>query len=82
MKLFYSLLVAVFLLTFCLADVSEALKTHKKHTNNVHDSIPAFKTFYITQKIDHFNFRDDRTFQQRYLLNGKLLVKLNSNKKF
>ena len=75
MKLFNILLGAVCLLTFGLADVSEALKTHKKHTDKVHDSIPAFKTFYITQKVDHFNFRDDRTFQQRYLLNGKSLMK-------
>ncbi len=33
--------------------------------------IPKYKTYYTTQFLDHFNSRDDRTFQQRFLLNGK-----------
>jgi len=28
-----------------------------------------FKTYYTTQYLDHFNSKDDRTFQQRYLVN-------------
>ena len=33
-------------------------------------NIPPWTTFYYTQTLDHFNFNDDRTFQQRYLVNG------------
>jgi hypothetical protein len=32
--------------------------------------VPGYQTFYYKQFIDHFNFNDDRTFQQRYLVNG------------
>lgn len=35
--------------------------------------IPPWKTFYYTQMLDHFNLKDDRTFQQRYLVNGNNL---------
>ena len=27
---------------------------------------------YITQFVDHFNYRDQRTYQERYLLTGKM----------
>jgi len=42
---------------------------HKKASLKQKSSIPPFKTFYTTQYLDHFNLRDDRTFQQRYLVN-------------
>lgn len=46
----------------------EALKLHKKTTN--FNDVPKFKTLYIDQYLDHFNKRDDRTYKQRYLING------------
>ena len=30
-----------------------------------------FKKFFFTQILDHFNFLDERTFKQRYFVNGK-----------
>ena len=48
------------------------LRVHNfgKHgTQMPKSTIPPFKTFYIEQNLDHFNHRDDRTFEQRYLLN-------------
>ncbi len=44
---------------------------HVKKDENVKSVIPPFKTFYMEQYLDHFNLKDDRTFQMRYLLNGK-----------
>lgn len=48
----------------------DCLRMHKKASLKQKSSIPPFKTFYTTQYLDHFNLRDDRTFQQRYLVNG------------
>ena len=61
----------VVLLGLALPD-AECLRAHgpvKKAASS--SSIPPWKTFYYTQQLDHFNFNDDRTFQQRYLVNGK-----------
>jgi hypothetical protein len=30
-----------------------------------------YKTAYFEQKLDHFNFVQDKTFKQRYLYTGK-----------
>ena len=52
---------------------NDCLRIHnnnKKLEHNIKD-IPKFKTYYTTQFVDHFNSRDDRTFQERFLLNGK-----------
>jgi hypothetical protein len=61
-------MLVLFALFVTMLHNSETLKIHNKKPHL--KEIPAYKTFYMTQKIDHFNFRDDRTFQQRYLLNG------------
>ena len=62
--------ILVILLAFENSSV-ESLRTHNfKKLNRPTSPIPPFKTFYLTQNIDHFNFKDERTFQQRYLLNG------------
>jgi hypothetical protein len=47
----------------------QSLRLHNKNAE-IKD-IPKYKTYYTTQFLDHFNSRDDRTFQQRFLLNGK-----------
>ncbi len=44
------------------------------YSTEAKSAIPAYKTLYMTQKLDHFNFQDSRTFQQRYLLNGNLTI--------
>jgi len=31
-------------------------------------SLPPYKTFYFEQLLDHFDFTNDKTFQQRYLV--------------
>ena len=57
--------------TLLLLATGDCLKIHnKKPLKENASSIPSFKTFWTTQQLDHFNFRDDRTFQHRYLLNG------------
>jgi dipeptidyl-peptidase II len=59
----------LFLVALWVVDV-DCLRLHKKPSSNQKStSIPPFKTFYMTQFLDHFNLRDDRTFQQRYLVN-------------
>jgi hypothetical protein len=61
----------LFLAALCCALTIDCLRLHKKPSSNQKStSIPPFKTFYMTQFLDHFNLRDDRTFQQRYLVNG------------
>ena len=52
----------------------ESLRVHNKRLHAEIKDIPKFKTFYTTQFLDHFNSRDDRTFQQRFLLNGKRVI--------
>ncbi len=37
------------------------------------DDPAPYKEEYLTQYLNHFSFNDDRTFQQRYLYNGKFL---------
>ena len=49
----------------------DCLRVHNKKTHKDVKDVPKFKTYYTTQFLDHFNSRDDRTFQQRFLLNGK-----------
>lgn len=46
----------------------QGLKLHKKNTK--FNDVPKFKTLYMDQYLDHFNKRDDRTYKQRYLING------------
>lgn len=41
-----------------------------EETTTEHEFTP-WETFYIDQYVDHFNFRDNRTFKQRYLISGK-----------
>ena len=58
------------LLVLCALSLVSSLRVHNNRRLPVTDTpIPPFKTAYIEQQLDHFNFRDDRTFQQRYLLN-------------
>ena len=52
------------------------LRVHNHRANTNVKSIPVPKTYYTTQFLDHFNSRDDRQFQQRYLVNGKKHHKL------
>lgn len=56
-----------------ICQVANSLRVHNKNPpppqTSTTSTIPAFKTFYIDQQLDHFNFRDARTFKQRYLLN-------------
>ena len=58
---------------------TDGLRIHNKNfKGTAPKSVLPFKTQYITQFLDHFNSRDDRTFQQRYLINGKIrILKLN-----
>lgn len=44
-------------------------QVNPKQSASYSDS-PAWKTFYIDQYLDHFNHNDDRTFKERYLVNG------------
>lgn len=32
--------------------------------------LPSYKTYWYTQTLDHFNFANTQTFQQRYLIAG------------
>jgi hypothetical protein len=61
-----------FVTILLIVNQCQSLRVHNKKgiKNQPTDPIPPFKTFYTTQFLDHFNFRDSRTFQQRYLLNG------------
>jgi hypothetical protein len=62
--------ISLFLVVLLVIGV-DSLRLHKKPSfKHKSSSIPPFKTFYKTQFLDHFNLRDDRTFQQRYLVNG------------
>jgi len=61
----------VVLLAVCAVSI-ECLRVHNKAKNNGVKDSPPFKTFYVNQFLDHFNLKDDRTFQQRYLVNGNL----------
>lgn len=45
-------------------------KSSLKQSNKDFGDSPAWKTFYLDQFLDHFNHKDDRTFKQRYLING------------
>ena len=47
------------------------LRVHSSKTNNKFTDVPVPKTYYTTQFLDHFNSRDDRQFQQRFLVNGE-----------
>jgi hypothetical protein len=60
----------IVLLAACAVSV-ESLRVHNKANKNGIKDSPPFKTFHVTQFLDHFNLKDDRTFQQRYLVNGK-----------
>lgn len=57
------------LIFIALTSSLKALKLHKASTN--FNDVPKFKTMYMDQYLDHFNKRDDRTYKQRYLINGK-----------
>lgn len=46
------------------------LNLNSKITNNFEDKIDLSYSSYFTQKIDHFNRDDERTFQQRYFINS------------
>ena len=63
-------------LLIALLNPTESLRIHnqRKPVQNAR-AIPPFKTFWMTQQLDHFNFRDDRTFQHRYLINGRIFKK-------
>lgn len=66
-------------LLLCLAfiHVASSLRIHNKIKSTGFEKIAPFKTKFIEQQVDHFNFRDDRTFKERYLINGlPLLFKL------
>ena len=39
-------------------------------------AVPSYKINYFTQRLDHFNVADERTFQQRYLVNDEYWDKL------
>lgn len=56
-----------------------SLRIHNKQkpVNGPNSSILPFKQFFMQQQVDHFNFRDDRTFQHRYLLNDDFFDKEN-----
>jgi hypothetical protein len=65
------ILIAVFLFGSSIS----CLRIHnlnRKYIQLNEDSTPTYETFYIDQYVDHFNFNDNRTFKQRYLLNGKI----------
>jgi hypothetical protein len=69
-------LLALVILCAISLTIIDGLRVHKKlnDKNKIKSkSIPPFKTFYMEQYLDHFNFKDDRTFQMRYLVNGKFL---------
>ena len=63
---------------FCVVVIAEA--AHKPHfpfskakvqSNAVLDSrLPPYSTYWYTQTLDHFNFANTGTFQQRYLVVG------------
>jgi hypothetical protein len=60
---------------FALYSTAASLRVHNfgKHAPGTalpNSVIPPFKTAYIEQFLDHFNLKDDRTFQQRFLYNG------------
>lgn len=58
----------------------EGLRIHTtRKADNIKTTIPKPKTFYFEQNLDHFTFNDDRTFKQRYLVNGNTLVVLYFN---
>ena len=65
-------LLVVLILIFSIYTVQkiESIRVHTKKLHSELKDIPKFKTYYTTQFLDHFNSRDDRTFQQRFLLNG------------
>lgn len=65
-------------LLIALLNPTESLRIHnqRKPVQNAR-AIPPFKTFWMTQQLDHFNFRDDRTFQHRYLINDEHFDKEN-----
>ncbi len=66
------------LAVLCVLNVVNSLRAHnKKHPKLTDTPVPPFKTGYIEQQLDHFNFRDDRTFQQRYLLNDQFFDQKN-----
>ena len=48
-------------------------KEHKPQTMSSSQSHEDLKTFYYTQRLDHFNYRPDSytTFQQRYMIDFK-----------
>jgi uncharacterized membrane protein len=49
----------------------DCLRVHNNRKANANlKDIPSFKTYYAKQFLDHFNSRDDRVFQERYLVNG------------
>jgi lysosomal Pro-X carboxypeptidase len=63
----------------CLATLAEAAPKARKATSpfagavgaNVADAdprLPAFKTYWYTQTLDHFNFANTQTYQQRFLV--------------
>jgi dipeptidyl-peptidase II len=53
------------------------LRVHSSKTNNKFTDVPVPKTYYTTQFLDHFNSRDDRQFQQRFLVNDDSFDKDN-----
>lgn len=65
---FFLPLVSLAIILF-IADVECIRGVINKPTADTFKDIPAFETFYLTQNLDHFNFKDERTFQQRYIIN-------------
>lgn len=58
----------IYLLVVVFCNVT-SLKIPGKSIEKI-SNVPEYKTLYLNQFIDHFNHKDDRTFEQRYLLNG------------
>ena len=63
-KVIYGFLINLFIVAL-LAHASEVLP-HESEAS------VKYKTKYINQIIDHFDWKSNATYKQRYLMNGKL----------
>ena len=67
-----TLSLAILLLSLYVVESSSRYRRNIEEAVDQRTSFYEWETFYYDQFVDHFNYRDNRTFKQRYLVTGKI----------
>ena len=63
-------IILLVLIKFALSAIIEIPLVPTTNQLNLTQAVGAYRDLSFEQNLDHFNYNDDRTFQQRLLLHG------------